>query len=83
MLAVLDSNTEMNTIYIRLLNEGIDVWRPAEARLLNERDHIYEIAPLSDYHSLDEEWQFLPGSRVRCGYETHNGESILVAQEPA
>ena len=83
MSAARDSNTEMNTIYVRLLNEGTDVWRPVEARLLNESDHIYEITPLLDYHSLDEEWQFLPGSRVKCGYETHDGEEILVAQESA
>jgi len=48
-------------IYVALLDEGIDVWRPVEATRL--ADNVYMIlGVLPD----DETWAFPPGSRVRC-----------------
>jgi hypothetical protein len=45
-------------IYVALLDEGMEVWRPVEA--FHERDSIYRI---SDAESPDDEiWEFPPGS---------------------
>jgi hypothetical protein len=57
-------NMNPRTVYIYLLNEGTDVWRPAEARWLH--DDVYELLHIDAYDPEDEEWQFAPGSIVRC-----------------
>ena len=50
-------------IYVALLDEGVDVWRPIDAILV--RDDVYQ---LSDSLSIPEgeHWQFAPGTLVRC-----------------
>jgi hypothetical protein len=50
-------------IYVYLLDEGTDVWRPVDAILLQES--IYQINPDSAIPET-EIWQFLPGDIVRC-----------------
>lgn len=71
---------ERTTIYVALMNEGIDVWRPVEAR---------RIAPDAflildqDYDPQVETWQFQPGTTVRCRKERRNGRQILIATEDA
>jgi len=51
------------TIYVGLLDEGTDVWRPVEAEELdNGRFRI-----ISENSSPDDErWEFPQGSVVRC-----------------
>lgn len=50
---------ETATIYIPLLNEGTEVWRPVAAEQLN--GVVFRvIGPMPD----DEEWKFPPGSVV-------------------
>ena len=51
------------TIYIYLLNEGTDVWRPVKGIQL--RDKVYRIISENMYPE-DEEWQFTTGDVVRC-----------------
>ena len=75
----MDLITNMIKIYVQLLDEGTDVCRPVDARLVN--DSVYEIVPLSNYDSLDEEWEFPPGSFVRCKNKLSDGKQILVAHE--
>jgi hypothetical protein len=49
------------TIYMPLVGEGTEVWRPVAASRLAE--HVYVIlGAMPD----DETWAFPPGSRVRC-----------------
>jgi hypothetical protein len=50
-----------HTIYVELLDEGAEVWRPVEA-LAESEDTFRLPAQLPD----DESWRFAPGSRVRC-----------------
>ena len=52
------SDTE--TVYVRLLEEGVDVWRPVPAVWLG--GDVFELsdAPIPE----DEVWEFAPGSRV-------------------
>ena len=51
------------TIYVRLLDEGVDVWRPVSAEILGkERYRI--ISEPSDPE--DEKWEFQSGDVVQC-----------------
>ena len=51
-------------IYVALLDEGVDVWRPAPARRLDA--DTYQILEPDDYDPDDEHWQFPPGATVTC-----------------
>jgi hypothetical protein len=67
------------TIFIFLLNEGVEVWRPVEAELIE--DGIYKILSVNDDPD-NEAWQFQTGMIVRCENKTFSdGETKLVAIE--
>jgi hypothetical protein len=51
------------TIFVALLHEGTDVWRPVQARPLGE--NLFRIVGVEADVS-DETWQFPPGAIVRC-----------------
>ena len=56
----------MNTdavVYVRLLDEGTDVWRPVNAAALP--DGSFELLP-PDFDSEAELWEFPPAAKVRC-----------------
>lgn len=64
----------MATIYMPLMNEGTDVWRPVEAtHLLADAFRVEGEMP------HDEEWAFAPGTVVRCEHRTLEGEVSLTA----
>ena len=71
------SNTEMATIYIRLLDEGIDVFRPTSAE--PSQDGFFKVLPTANYDAQDEKWEFVPGSLVGCEKRKLEGEEVLVA----
>jgi hypothetical protein len=72
--------SERDTIYVALLDEGLDVWRPVEAQKLSpDRYLIVE----QDYDPGIERWEFEPGTVVRCRKEKRNGRQILLATEAA
>lgn len=56
-------NRPLKTLYVYLLDEGVDVWRPTEA--IDLGDGLYELLPTPDYDPEDEVWEFLPGTIVR------------------
>ena len=69
-----------HVVYMPVENEGSDCWRPVHA------DHVegdvYEITVLEA--PGEEEWRFLPGSRVRCSEKIFSdGQRGLVAFELA
>ncbi len=65
----------MVTIYMPLLDEGTDVWRPVDATAL-KRD-VYKVGGQMD---KDEIWAFMPGTIVRCESKVlNNGEAKLIA----
>ena len=71
------------TVYVPLLDEGTDVWRPAPARKVG--DATYELLRPSDYNPDDEHWQFPPGSLVQCALRRNADGEFLAAvrlQEP-
>ena len=62
-----------------LLNEGTDVLRPTTGLLLGP--DIVQVAATADYDPANEEWEFPPGSRVRCVSEIRGGRKLLVARQ--
>jgi hypothetical protein len=48
------------TIYVALRDEAVDVWRPVDARRVGDRYRIVSKTP------PQEDWEFPPGSLVRC-----------------
>lgn len=68
----MDSNTK-KIIYIRLLDEGTDVFRPTEVLDLGEG--LFRVLPTADYDPEDEKWEFPPGSIVRAEkFQDRDGE---------
>jgi hypothetical protein len=47
-------------IFVYLLEEGTDAWRPTEAVSIG--DGSFKILPTPDYDPEDEVWEFPPGS---------------------
>lgn len=55
---------KQETVYVRLPDEPIEVYRPVLAALLSPG--VYQLEVPSDYDPHLERWEFLPGSRVVC-----------------
>jgi len=70
-----------DTIYVKLLGEGTDVFRPVPAEKV--ADSVYLIDPSARYNVADEEWEFPPGSRVRVEERKLSGgrQRVAVALE--
>jgi len=68
----------MVTIYMPLLIEGTDVWRPVQATLMSGGNYRVE-----GHATDDEQWAFAPGTIVRCAPHTFSGgETGMVAVGP-
>jgi hypothetical protein len=66
---------QMITIFMPLLNEGTDVWRPVNAERLGP-DTFQVIGPEPDH----EEWMFTPGTIVRAiAKQFDDGKEGIVA----
>jgi len=63
------------TIYVKLLDEDVDVWRPVEAEDLGQ-ECFHIVGPAEPRH---EDWQFKPGETVRCEVQYVHGAESLVA----
>jgi hypothetical protein len=68
----------LTTIYVYLLDEGTDVWRPVEAVHVGE--DRYRIMSVN-VDPEDERWQFSTGDVVRCSRRALSGGPALVAHE--
>jgi hypothetical protein len=69
MSAAMASSTEIDTVFVRLLDEGVDVWRPVPARRLSEATFRLSDAPAPE----DETWSFQPGEIVVAEHRLENG----------
>jgi hypothetical protein len=67
-------------IYIALLDEGVNVWRPAPAWKVE--DSTYIILRPDEYDPEDEHWEYPPGSTVVCEPRTTDQGTILAAVRP-
>ena len=68
------SGEGITTIYMPLLNEGTDAWRPVEAVKITELGYMVTENP-----QPDEQWAFQPGHILRCEERQLRGESHLIA----
>ena len=66
-------------IYVKLLDEGTDVWRPIQA--IDMGNNIFTILSTENYDLEDETWEFLPKSIVRCEMQNLSIGNVLVAIE--
>jgi hypothetical protein len=60
------------TVYVELLGEGVDVWRPVEAI---EDGEAFVLPPTSPE---GERWRCRPGSRIRR--ELSDGQALVAAE---
>jgi hypothetical protein len=72
------TNPAAETIYVALLDEGVDVWRPVQAS--RRAGDVFEIVSKNDDPET-ESWEFPSGSLVRCIERSLSGGSHLVAVE--
>ena len=72
------SSTSVVEVFTPLLNEGTDVLRPTQGRVLAPNE--VEVLATPDYDPALEEWEFPPGTRVKCVTETKGGRQLLVAR---
>ena len=66
------------TVYVQLLGEGVNVWRPVEANPVG-----HDLYRLVDRPPDEEEWAFEAGDVVRCRTQRLTGGDVLVAFEKA
>jgi hypothetical protein len=72
-----DTDTEV-VVYVRLLDEGTDVWRPARATALPHG--TFRLLEPNGYDPNVETWEFLPSTKVRCvPRKFTDGDESLVA----
>jgi hypothetical protein len=62
-------------IYVRLLDEGTDVWRPVAASGQGDGTYLLSETPMPE----DEKWEFPAGSRVAVEEKVFEGKTELVA----
>jgi len=72
---------QIETIFVRLPDENVDVWRPVQAEPLGKgRYRIIE----QPYDRADERWQFEPGDVVRCEHiKVHRGTCLAAVERSA
>jgi hypothetical protein len=79
MLAHQAINTE-TIVYVRLLDEGVDVWRPVRATA--QPDGTFKLVP-PEKPDPTEVWEFPPHATVRCVQKTFEGGNkglVAIAQ---
>ena len=64
------------TIFVELLDEGVDVWRPVVAEELGPEVFLI---PAATKVPCGEKWQFSPGATVRCELKRLSRGVVLVA----
>ena len=71
------TNTDV-IVYVRLLDESVDVWRPVPATAAS--DGTFLLAEPRDYDPESEIWEFAPHTRVECRTKKFaGGQDGLVA----
>jgi hypothetical protein len=79
MSAETASSIKTIEIYVPLLNEGTEVMRPTTGLVL--APDVIEVQPTRDYDPTSEDWQFPPGTKVKCVPEMRAGRQLLVARQ--
>jgi hypothetical protein len=71
------SSINQVTVYVRLLGEGTEVFRPSPAVALGEG--VFRLIQPGDYDPEDEEWEFVPDSLVKTALCQGTSGTYLVA----
>ncbi len=79
MSAEMASSINTVEVYVPLLNEGTNVLRPTTGLVLQA--DVVELLPTGDYAPAIEDWEFPPGSKVRCVTEARGSRMLLVARQ--
>ena len=68
----------IETIYVRLLDEGINVYKPVQAEKLG--NYLYKILDDSKkaYEEYLEIWEYKTGDIVKCAYKKLSNKNILL-----
>ena len=72
----MSGNANIQTIFVALLDEGTDVWRPVDAEPLPMGQ--FRILPGTD-DANGELWEFAPGEIVICEERSLSGGPALIA----
>lgn len=64
-------------VYVKLLNEGTEVYRPVSATLIE--DNVYKLGGEEIYDKEDETWEFSPETLVIVEEKELEGKKNLVA----
>lgn len=68
--------TEAAEIFVRLLDENVDVWRPVKAeQIAADRFRILD----QPYDRGTERWEFEPGDEVVCELVSSDDDDFLAA----
>jgi hypothetical protein len=67
----------IDIIYVRLLDEGTDVWVPVKA--VKVSDSLFKILADDKYSYDNEGLEFKPGEVVACELQTRSIGDVLVA----
>ena len=67
-------------VYVRLVDDDIDVWVPAQAE--QQLGDTYRIVD-QPYDHETETWEFLPGESVVCSWVVLEGRRVLAAVAPS
>jgi hypothetical protein len=68
--------TRVTEIFVRLLDENVDVWRPVEAEeIAADRFRIVD----QPYDRCTERWEFEPGDEVMCDLVASDDGHFLAA----
>jgi hypothetical protein len=81
MSVAMDSSTEMTRVYVRLLGEGTEAYRPAPATPVGAGTVL--LLETEGYDAEDEEWEFTPGTVVRVERRMLEGSNVFVAVSAA
>lgn len=71
-------NSNIETIYVELLDEGTDVARPTTGR--HVKNDVYELLASPNYDPEIETWEFIPGTKVHVVEEMRENQVILIAR---
>lgn len=71
------SDTEPEEVFVRLLDEGTDVWRPVPA--VRDPSGGFRLLRADQYDPATETWEYPPGSVVECEVRGEGQEQATFA----
>jgi hypothetical protein len=73
----MDLDTDENVLYIKLLEEGTDVYRITKG--IKVKNLTFKVLSTNKYDPSDEIWEFPPGKVVKCRETFRDGKIVYIA----